>query len=141
MSAAFIYGPNAWSSGTPARRAATIPATPLLRAALSNSERFAADIAASGWCRNSPSFRASVARIDKNSLRLIALLCLFAPVALVLPFTFLVIAFPFTSLLLVPFAREADFLTTLLRDRGILSGTIDWGVRHWNLSNLKSHLS
>ncbi|PYM08227.1 MAG: hypothetical protein DMF15_08990 [Verrucomicrobia bacterium] len=90
-----------WSSGTPASRAATIPETPLLRAVLSASERFPKDITASGACRNSPSFRGSVARFDKNSFRSVALVFPFAPVAVVFSFTSVVIVFPFTSVVIV----------------------------------------
>ena len=140
---------NASSSGTPARRAATIPVTPLLRAALSASERFAADIATSGSCRNSPSFRGSVARFDKNSFRPVAFSS-FCTGCLGFPFHLSSYSFSFRlsshsfsfhiSSHSFPFATDADFLTALHRDGGIVFRNIDLGLRHWNLSNLKLYL-
>src|SRR6266536_511853 len=104
-----IWGVS-WSSGTPASRAATIPETPLLRAVLSASEMFAADITGSGACRNSPSFRGSVARFDKNSLRSVALVFPFARVALVFPFTSVILLFPFTSVILLLLCNRCRLL-------------------------------
>src|SRR5204862_5166788 len=104
-----IWGVS-WSSGTPASRAATIPETPLLRAVLSASERFPKDITASGACRNSPSFRGSVARFDKNSFRSVALVFAYAPVALVFLFTPEVTAFPFTLVVIIFLCDRRRFL-------------------------------